>query len=435
MSFFNAVLEFLDNLTIFLNKKEKEKLIFLKSPHRIIKGEILVKMDDGSIKSFPAYRVQYNNSLGPYKGGIRFHPNVNEDEVKSLAFWMMIKCALVGLPYGGGKGGVKVDPKLLSKKELERLARAYTHFIEPCIGPETDIPAPDVNTNAETMGWMTDEFIKLKIKKNLKLKINKKTLNYLQATFTGKPLNLGGSLGREEATGRGGVIILKALLSKLKLNQKKLTVAIQGFGNVGSYFAKIADEEGLKVVAVSDSQGGVLKKANDKEFSSLNIPSLIKEKKEKGYLKNCIKQNSNLSYITNEKLLELPVDILVLAALEGSITKKNFRNIKAKIIVEMANGGIQPSIENFLHQKGIIVLPDILVNSGGVTVSYFEWWQNLKNKKWSEKKVNTELERKMKNVFKNVWKKYLKIKAKTNHPITLRTACYLLALEKILKKI
>jgi len=379
-----------------------------------------------------AFRIQHNSALGPYKGGIRFHPNVSREEVQALATLMTIKCSVVGLPYGGGKGGVVVDPKQLSEKELENLSRTYLRQIAPVIGPTVDVPAPDVNTNPKIMKWMIDEYIKLKVK-NEKLKItskNSKLKNYLRATLTGKPIAEGGTLGRTEATGRGGVIVLQSLIAKLnsqfsffnfqsinndsminensmktkKLKTENLTVAVQGFGNVGYYFAQLAHEEGFKVVTVSDSKGGVYVR------DGLDPKATLKCKKEKGNIGGCYCKGSvcDIKYgrtITNEELLELPVDVLVPAALENSINRENMHKIKAKIIIEMANGPVTEEAYEYLSKKGVIIVPDVLANSGGVTVSYLEWYQNVHNEKWSEKKVNDRLKIMMEKAFEAVWKK------------------------------
>ena len=345
-------------------------------------------------KLYKGFRIQHNGALGPYKGGIRFHPGVNREEVQALATLMSIKCAVAGLPYGGGKGGVIVNPKDLSEKELETLSREYVKRITPIIGSDVDAPAPDVNTNPKIMAWMVDEY-----EKNVK---TKKQIDFIRSTFTGKPIEIGGTLGRIEATGRGGVMILKALIEKLKLqtpNSKRfefsaLNVAIQGFGNVGYYFAKLASEEGFKIVAVSDSKGGVYIK------DGLNVESTLKCKKEKGSIAGCYGRT-----ITNEQLLELPVDILVPAALENVINEKNMKKIEAKIIIEMANGPITEEAYNFLADKGVIIVPDVLANSGGVIVSYLEWVQGRQSKWWSEEEVNRKLEKMMKAAFEPIWLK------------------------------
>ena len=427
------------------NAQEKQKLTqkleTLKNPNRILDVMLPVTMDDGSIRIFHGFRVQYNNNLGPYKGGIRYHQDVTLDEVKALAFWMTIKCAVAQIPYGGGKGGVIVDPKELSERELERLSRAYARAIADNIGAYKDVPAPDVNTNAAIMEWMTDELRIMNDELRIKVKENE-----LRATFTGKPLNKGGSVGREEATGKGGIYVLKAALSRLsskfrpkadppladKVQSSKLTVAVQGFGNVGFNMAKFLHEQGFKVVAVSDSKGGIYVP------EGLN-PELTLQCKQKngppaGGLVGCycvgtvcdLKKGKTIS---NPELLELPVDILVPAALENQITARNAGRIGAKLILEMANGPITPDADAILFKRGIGVIPDVLANSGGVTVSYFEWYQNLKNLHWSKEQVNKKLKKYMDKAFDGVWKTREKYKT------DMRTAAFLFALEKIIKKV
>ena len=425
---------------------------------RLIEPEIIcefsfpVKMDDGQIKVFKGWRIQHNSALGPYKGGIRFHPQTSREEVQALATLMTIKCAVAGLPYGGAKGGVLVDPKKLSSAELERLSREYVKKIAHFIGEDTDVPAPDVNTNSQIMAWMIDEYQKIKGYQS-------------KATFTGKPVAMGGSLGRTEATGRGGVIVLKVLLSELvkdgstkilsrlnssltllkqkvsknfvspSFNNQKLksnneiTIAVQGFGNVGYYFAKIASEAGFKVVAVSDSKGGIIKPKGE-NLEALDIPLGMECKKEKGTLAGCycaggVCDTKGGKTITNEELLELPVDILVPAALENVINEKNMKNIKAKIIIEMANGPVTEEAYEYLSKKEVVIVPDVLANSGGVTVSYLEWVQNKAGYYWSEEEVNSKLEVMMKKAFEAIWEKASKKK------IPLKQAAFEVALERI----
>jgi len=424
------------------NKEKKEideLLLRLHYPEKIIQVFFPVKMDNGEIKIFEGYRVQYTSIKGPYKGGIRFHSQVSMDEVKALSFWMGIKCAVSNLPLGGGKGGVIVDPKKLSEGELERLSKEYIKAIFPDIGAYRDIPAPDVNTNPKIMSWMVDEYIKAQNN----VKSSKLKMNEMMATFTGKPLDRGGSEGRTEATGRGGVYILQALLlklnSKFKAN-KDLTVAVQGFGNVGYFVAKILAESGFKVVAVSDSRGGIttLKKPNFKqheEVEGIDIEKTLKCKKEKGSVAGCyclgsicdIKNRDKFKEITNEELLELPVDILIPSALENQITKENANKIKAKIILEMANGPTTPEADELLYKKGIIVIPDVLANSGGVTVSFFEWQQNLHGEHWKEEAVNKKLKAKMEEAVFDLWK------ISSKYKIDLRMGAFVLALERMLK--
>ncbi|MBI5452767.1 Glu/Leu/Phe/Val dehydrogenase [Candidatus Gottesmanbacteria bacterium] len=418
----------------------------LRLAEKIISVNFPVTMDDGTIQLFNGFRVQHNSARGPYKGGIRFHPQVDMDEVKALAFWMTIKCAICDIPMGGGKGGVEVDPKKLSENELERLSRAYVRAIATDIGPDIDVPAPDVNTTPQIMRWMTEEYIKIKSKiQNPKSKITEKEKSRLMVTFTGKPFDFGGSLGRNEATGRGGSYVLLALLAKLnekfqpkadqpldeKMKNEKLTVAVQGFGNVGFYIAKFLSDAGLRVVALSDSRGAIV--VNNLKQDSLNPNLVLSCKKEKGTMSKCycigsvcdIKGGKSIS---NDELLVLPVDILVPAALENQITGENAGKIKAKVVLEMANGPTTPEADELLHKKGIIVVPDVLANSGGVTVSYFEWMQNLKNEHWSEEKVNSQLKKKMEQAFAAVWKE------KENLHSSMRTAAYVVAIKRIVEK-
>lgn len=373
-----------------------------------------------------AYRIQHNNALGPYKGGIRFHPGVSREEVQALATLMTIKCAVAGLPYGGGKGGVIINPKELSEKELEHISKSYARAISNIIGPEKDVPAPDVNTNPVIMKWMMDEILSI----SRKSKVESRKYKQLPATFTGKPVKNGGTLGRTEATGRGGVIILEALLEKIKKNKKGMTVAVQGFGNVGYYFAQIAKEQGFSVVAVSDSKGGIV----EHSFSeSLDPKTILECKKNKGTLAGCycvggVCDIQKGKIITNNDLLELPVDILVPAALENVITKDNMRNIKASIIIEMANGPISQEAYEYLTKKGVLIVPDVLANSGGVTVSYLEWYQNMKGQTWTEKKVNTRLQQMMHSSFTEIWNTYIKKKT------SLKDAAFQTALARIMRR-
>lgn len=427
----------LQSLESYVSSEEKPFLKQLLTPDRVINKELSIRMDSGKTKTFQAFRSQYNNALGPYKGGIRFHPEVTESEVKALSLWMMLKCSVAGIPYGGSKGGVEVNPKELSEKELERLSRAYVRAIAPFIGEQKDIPAPDVNTNSRIMAWMLDEYEKI-------------IGRHSPATFTGKPVELGGSYGREKATGYGGVIVLLELLKQLaKIHDyfkdkqpKDLTIAIQGFGNVGYYFAKIASEKGFNVVAVSDSKGGIVKKNFISKFSkssfSLDIPLVMECKKRQGMLAGCYCSggvcDANMGkVITNEELLELPVDILVPAALGHVINKENAKNIRAKVIIEMANGPVTPDADKVLKTREIVVVPDILANAGGVIASYFEWKQNITGSIWSEKKGDKKLESVLIKSFAEVWNTYMKLKEKHNDEITLRIASYVFALKRIIR--
>jgi glutamate dehydrogenase len=392
-----AALKQIKDTSVILSEDYPDKTQFKKAieailkPQKIAKKKLSIKVK-GKINTFQAFRIEHNNARGPFKGGIRFHQNVTEDEVRALATLMSLKCAVVGIPYGGAKGGIIVDPSKLSKEELKALSIEYAKFLTPLIGPWKDVPAPDVNTDGQIMSWMLEVY-------------EKKIGIQAPATFTGKPLEIGGSLGRTEATGQGGVYVLDAYLkrnltSKMVTrsqisNLKSVTIAIQGFGNVGHYFAKIADGLGLKVVAVSDSSGGIY---NPK---GLGIKDLGDFKEKGGAFKDCpLKVGSK--YITNSELLELPVAVLVPAALENSINKNNVKDIKAKVVLEMANGPTTSEADEILFKRGIDVIPDILANSGGVTVSYFEWVQNLHGYYWTKEKVNNELKEIITKAFTDI---------------------------------
>jgi len=417
----------------------KNLLARLRFPERLVTVYFPVRMDDGSEKIFEGYRVQYNRTLGPYKGGIRFHPDVSIDEVKALSFWMAIKCAVANLPLGGGKGGVIVDPKLLSPKELEGVSRGFIRAIADVIGPETDVPAPDVNTNGTIMGWMVSEYLDMRHKMGDVR--GEKNEAVLRGTFTGKKIEDGGSEGREEATGLGGVFALEAIVKKLQATspstssgsrvqsrdfklQGKPTVAVQGFGNVGYNLAKFLVEKGYKIVAVSDSRGGIYVP------EGINPVLTMECKKKNGYLAGCYCSGSvcDLSKgkpITNEELLELPVDILVPSALENVLTKDNAQKIQAKVILEMANGPTTTEADDILFHRGIHVIPDVLANGGGVTVSCFEWQQNLKNQHWTKEKVNGMLKKQMEKASEDVWE------TAQTYKTDLRRAAFILALKRI----
>src|SRR3989304_7090570 len=389
----------IDNVASILEGDYKDKKKFLKAiellkkPQRVIKKSLSIKLDNGKTKKFTSFRSQHNNARGPFKGGIRFHQNVSEDEVKALSTWMSIKCSVVGIPYGGGKGGIIFDPKTLSETELQKLCIAYSEAISSYIGPWKDVPAPDVNTGGREMAWMLEAY--------------EKEIGYqAPATFTGKPLELGGSQGGEEATGLGGFYILKDYLKTLrvgnhkgletkKLKNKKTSIAVQGFGNVGFWFSKFASDAGYKIVAVSDSSAGVYNPAG------LNIDDLNDYKKSGGSF-NQFKSKSKFKIITNEDLLKLKVDFLVPAALENAITESAAKEIKAKTILEMANGPTTPEAEVILVKKKIDILPDVLCNAGGVTVSYFEWVQNLSGYNWLKDEVNEELKKIMDKSFSEI---------------------------------
>ena len=382
---------------------EEDLAEVLRRPKRTLIVEFPVLMDDGKIKVFTGYRVQHNVARGPAKGGIRYHPNTNLDEVKALAFWMTWKTAVMNLPYGGGKGGVKVDPKKLSRGELERLSRRYFSEIQVIIGPHNDIPAPDVNTNAQVMAWYMDTY---------SMNVGYTALGIV----TGKPVDLGGSRGREEATGRGVKVCTELALKEKGIDPKKASVAVQGFGNVGQFSALlIAKELGSTIVAVSDSKGGIY------DPSGFDVEDLIKHKLENGTVVTYPKGEK----ISNEELLELDVDVLVPAALENAINESNMDNIKAKIIVEGANGPLTPEADEVLNKKGIFVIPDILANAGGVTVSYFEWVQDLQAFFWKTDQIRQALEDMMENAFSDI----MKIREKYN--TDMRSAAYILAITRV----
>ncbi len=374
----------------------------LREPQKVLEVNIPVRMDSGEVRVFRGFRSQHNNALGPYKGGIRFHPNVSKEEVMALSMWMTWKCAVAGIPFGGGKGGVIVNPKELSAGELERLSRGYARLIAPIIGPKTDVPAPDVGTSPQIMAWMVDE-------------------NKISASFTGKPVKLGGSLGRTEATGRGGVFVLNELAKHLDTPKEKLGIAIQGMGNVGYFFAELAAEQGYRIVALSDSRGGIAVREERKD--SLDPKKVMAWKEKTGSVVGF----PGTKTITNEELLELNVEILVPAALENVINEKNAGKIKAIAVIEMANGPTTPEADEVLNKNEIIVVPDVLANAGGVTVSYFEWEQNMRGEKWGEDEVNRKLKAKMIRAFGEVWS------VGKEKKVDLRKAAYILAVDKVAK--
>ena len=373
--------------------------------HRELHVSFPVKMDDESIKVFNGYRVQHNHMRGPFKGGLRYHWNVNLDEVRALATWMTIKCAIVNIPMGGGKGGVVCNPKDMSEKELERMTKGFTQRIAPIIGPKSDIPAPDVYTNAKVMGWILDEYNKCMKKK-------------VKAVVTGKPLELGGSEGREQATSYGGLLVLKEIINQKYVSWlntlKDKTIIIQGMGNVGGIFAKLAYQEGAKIIAVSDSKGAIINK------SGLDIEKVISHKEKTGCVNDC----SDSENTTNEDILELDCDILVPAALENVITMENVENIKAKLILELANGPISSAADSVLNKK-VVIIPDVLANGGGVTVSYFEWKQNIDNEHWSLEEVNEKLEKIMSENTIKV------IETSKEFNVSLRMGAYILAIKRV----
>jgi len=380
---------------------DEEVVLKLHNPDRFLQFSIPVRMDSGELKIFTGYRVQYDNARGPYKGGIRFHQDTDLNEVKALSFWMSIKCAVVNIPLGGGKGGVTVNPKELSQGETERLSRGFIRALKDFVGPQIDIPAPDVYTTPQIMAWMADEYSKIK--------------GYnVPGVVTGKPVEYFGSLGRGTATAQGAFYVFEELLQKMNLS-KEVSLAVQGFGNAGAIFAEILYNNGYKIVATSDSQGGIYNE------NGIDIIKLGEHKKNTGTVLNF----ENSKNITNEELLELNVDVLALAALENQITETNAENVKAKILLELANGPTNPYADEVLYKKGIVVCPDVLTNAGGVTVSYFEWLQNLSNDYWTEAVVDEKLKAIMKKSFSDVWDASIKYNA------MLRSSAFILALERI----
>lgn len=380
---------------------DEEVRLSLIAPDRELMVEVPLRKDDGSIQSFRGYRVQHNNSRGPFKGGIRFHEEVDLDEVRALAALMTWKTALVDIPYGGGKGGITVNPNNLSVLELERLSRRFFRSIDPIIGLNRDIPAPDVNTNAQIMAWFMDEYGMMN--------------GHTPGIVTGKPIELGGSLGREAATGRGTAIITRESANFFNLDLSKSNVVIQGFGNVGSYTAKFLDEMGSKIIAVSDVNGGLY------EPDGFDVPSLIEFNSKNRTIKGC----GQGSAISNEKLIGLECDFLIPAALGGVIHKMNVDELNCKVVVEAANGPVTPTADKKLFEKNIHVVPDILTNAGGVTVSYFEWVQNLQQFQWDESEVNEKLEKKMVSAFEEV--SILMEQRKTS----MRMAAFAVAIDRV----
>jgi glutamate dehydrogenase (NADP+) len=384
----------------------------LKFPKASLQVSIPVRMDDGSLQVFKGYRVRYDDTRGPTKGGIRFHPNVTLDEVQSLAFWMTFKCAAVNLPFGGSKGGITLNPKALSKFELERLSRGYIDAIADFIGPDVDIPAPDVYTNPMIMGWMMDQYSIIRRK-------------LCPAVITGKPLGIGGSQGREAATGTGAFYVLAAMMRKFDRAPQDTTVAVQGFGNAGSVIARLLFDAGYRVVAVSDSQGGVYCP------QGLDIPSLQQFKAATRSVKAVYCEGTVCSLVedhtpvSNADLLTLDVDILIPAALENQITDHNASSVQAQFIFEVANGPVSSAGDRILEEKGTYVFPDILVNAGGVIVSYFEWVQNRSGLYWSDNEVKQRLQTKLVDEAEKIWH------LSQDLAVPLRTAAYIHALERL----
>ena len=375
----------------------------LREPMRELHVSLPVKMDNGEVKVFKGFRVQYNDARGPNKGGIRFHPDETIDTVRALAAWMTWKCAVVDIPLGGGKGGVICNPKEMSQAELERLSRTYVDAVCLIIGPERDIPAPDVYTNPQTMAWMMDEFSKLRG-------------CYCPGVITGKPIPLGGSAGRGDATARGGMYTIREAAKHLKVDLSKATVAVQGYGNAGYYAALLVQQMfGSKVIAVSDSKGGILAP------QSLDADAVLDHKSKTGSVVNF----PGSEPISNEALVELDVDVLFPSALENVITEENAANIKARIVAELANGPTTPEADDILYKNGRFVIPDFLCNAGGVTVSYFEWVQNLHSYYWDEAEVHEKLDKKMTRAFNDV------LAMSLEHKVDMRTAAYMVAVQRV----
>lgn len=403
---YDNVLKVVDSAAEILGYNEREYAT-LRYPERELKVSMPVVMDDGSVCVFEGFRVQHSTARGPAKGGVRYHPAVNHDEVKALAAWMTFKCAVVNIPYGGGKGGIICVPGEMSERELHSLTAKYTAQIAPLIGPEQDIPAPDVGTNAKVMAWMMDSYSMLKGHSVL-------------SVVTGKPIGLGGILGRGEATGRGIMFTVNSLLNKVGISAGGVTVAVQGMGNVGSITAKLLHREGMKIVGVSDVSGGV------KNPDGLNILEILDFL---GGGKNLLRDYhaDGVTHISNAELLELNVDVLVPAALENQINADNADRIQARYIVEAANGPTTLEADEILKKRGIMLVPDILANAGGVVVSYFEWVQNIQELCWTEERVNEEFKIIMDTAFEAVWD------IAKEKDETLRIGAYLIAVKRVVE--
>jgi glutamate dehydrogenase (NAD(P)+) len=379
----------------------------LANPKRVLLVSLPVKMDDGKIKVFAGFRSQHNDSRGPYKGGIRYHPQVTIDEVKALSMWMTWKCAIADIPYGGGKGGIICDPKSMSPGELERLTRRYAYAISDIIGPHTDIPAPDVYTGGKEMAWIMDTYSAIKG-------------NFVQPeVITGKPLAIGGSLGRNEATGRGLAITVREATKRLKIEMKGAKFVVQGFGNAGQFSAQFLEDQGATLIAASDSKGCIMSK------EGISVSALRKYKEETGSVSGF----PNTQKTSNEELLTLDCTILVPAALENQLTNQNASKVKAKIVAEAANGPTTPEADNILFENKVLLIPDILANGGGVTVSYFEWLQNLRREYWTEQYVNDRLDSNITKAFSDVYDIHMKRK------LNMRKASMILAVNKVVEAI
>jgi glutamate dehydrogenase (NAD(P)+) len=379
----------------------------LANPKRVLLVSLPVKMDDGEIRVFAGFRSQHNDARGPYKGGIRYHPQVTIDEVKALSMWMTWKCAIADIPYGGGKGGIICDPKSMSPGELERLTRRYAYAISDIIGPHTDIPAPDVYTGGKEMAWIMDTYSAIKG-------------NFVQPeVITGKPLAIGGSLGRNEATGRGLAITVREAAKRLKIEMKGAKLVVQGFGNAGQFSAQFLEDQGATLIAASDSKGCIMNK------KGMSVSDLRKYKEETG----TVSDFPNTQRISNEDLLTLDCTILVPAALENQLTNQNAGKVKAKIVAEAANGPTTPDADNILFENKVLLIPDILANGGGVTVSYFEWLQNLRREYWTEQHVNERLDSNITKAFSDVYEIHMKMN------LNMRKASMILAVNKVVEAI
>ncbi len=403
---FEMALTQLDEVAKLINL-DKGMHEVLAHPKRVLTVSIPVKMDSGEIKVFTGFRSQHNDARGPYKGGIRYHPQVTVEEVKALSMWMTWKCAIADIPYGGGKGGIICNPKEMSEGELERMTRRYAYGIADIIGPRTDVPAPDVYTGGKEMAWIMDTYSALKG-------------NYVQPeVITGKPLAIGGSLGRNEATGRGLSFTVREAAKKLNINMKDATVAVQGFGNAGQFASQLVEDQGAKVVAVSDSKGGVYNK------EGMTAQALRKHKEKTGSVVGF----SGAKSISNEDLLEVNCTILIPAALENQINATNAKNVKAKVVAEAANGPTTPDADDILFNNGILVIPDILANGGGVTVSYFEWLQNLRREYWTEDEVNQRLDKNITKAFLDIYKTH------EDYQVNMRKASMVLAVNRVVEAV
>jgi glutamate dehydrogenase/leucine dehydrogenase len=390
-------------------KLNPELKMILEQPMRIVEVNLPVRMDNGELKIFNGYRVQHNNFAGPFKGGIRYHQQVDIGEVKALSAWMTIKCSVVGIPMGGGKGGVVVNPKELSKGELEKLSRAYAKAIAPVIGPQVDVPAPDVNTTPEIMSWIKDEYSKF---------VGAET----PGVITGKPVEDGGSIGRDTATAQGAIYVFDMLCEEKGIKPEGTTVMIQGFGNAGSFMAKFLQEKGYTIKGVADSKGGLVA-----EDGGLDVAKVMEIKAAKGSVTNAKGEAGfeKTKVMKDADFLVEQCDILVLAALENQVTGANASNVKAKYILELANGPVSPDGDEVLEKNGVLVVPDILTNSGGVTVSYFEWYQNVNNEKWTYEQVQEKLVKIMKDAYKEV------AANRDKYGCSMRIAAFITAMKRI----